>query len=103
MKQSADPEQSSLVDQDAGTKSYMPPELLERKGSSFTTNDKHDIWSLGIILHEIFTGANPFKYDENWIENICQCKYRINDKIIKKNSTIDTILKGEWKKIKYSF
>ena len=79
---------------DAGTESYMPPELIGRKGSNFKTNVKHDIWSLGIILHEIFTGKNPFKYDDFLIENICHCKYRIDYEIIKKDSDIDTILKG---------
>ena len=94
MKRSAYPEQNSSVTQDAGTESYMPPELLGRKGSNFTINDKHDIWSLGIILHEIFTKKNPFKYDEMWNENICTCKYKIDYQKIKEHSIVDDILKG---------
>lgn len=72
----------------------MPPELLGRKGSNFSTNDKHDIWSLGIILHEIFTGENPFKFDEFWNENICCCRYKINYSKIKEDSQVDKIMQG---------
>lgn len=95
-KKSFDSGKSSTVSQDAGTESFMPPELISRKGSNLTTNDKHDIWSLGIILHDIFAGENPFKYNDSWVENICNCNYRINYKKIKENSTIESIIKGNF-------
>ena len=72
----------------------MPPELLSHKEVFVITNEKHDIWNLGIILYEIFTGKNPFKYDESWIGNICSCKYHIDYQYIKKNSIVDQIIKG---------
>lgn len=94
MKKSPDAEKSSSVTSNLGTECYMPPELLGRKGSSYTTNDKHDIWSLGIILHEIYTGKNPFSYNDLWNENICNGKYEIDYQKIKEHSIVDIILKG---------
>ncbi|XP_034034483.1 serine/threonine-protein kinase 36 isoform X2 [Thalassophryne amazonica] len=39
-----------------GTPLYMSPELVEEKPYDHTT----DLWSLGCILYEIYTGAPPF-------------------------------------------
>ena len=94
LKRSENSEKNSTISEDAGTESYMPPELLGRKGIKFCTNDKHDTWSLGIILHEIFAGGNPFKYNEFWNQNICNGSYKINYNRIKENSIIEKIIKG---------
>ena len=39
-----------------GTIAYMAPEVLQGK----TADARSDIWSLGILLHELTTGARPF-------------------------------------------
>lgn len=46
-----------------GTKEYMSPEIL--RGD--VHDEKVDIWSLGIIMHELLTGSIPFK--KKFIEN----------------------------------
>ena len=71
----------------------MPPEALDGRKIS-ATNDKHDIWSLGVILHEIFAGSNPFQYNEFVLKNIITGNYQIDYLKIKKNSVVDQIIKG---------
>ena len=39
-----------------GTYEYMAPEIFE----NFTYNYSVDIWSLGILLYELFHGHSPF-------------------------------------------
>lgn len=39
-----------------GTSQYMAPECAQNKGSS----KKSDVWSLGCILFQLFTGLTPF-------------------------------------------
>ncbi|HEY6293086.1 MAG TPA: tetratricopeptide repeat protein [Terriglobia bacterium] len=43
----------------AGTIPYMAPELLRGKPASIST----DLWSLGVVIHEMTTGELPFKGD----------------------------------------
>ena len=69
----------------------MPPEAL---GKEKFTNDKHEIWSLGIIAHEIFAGSHPFQFDGFELPNILNGTYKINYLKIKEKSVIDQIIKG---------
>ena len=51
-----------------GTLNYCSPELILKKGYT----EKSDIWSLGIIIFNLLTGCEAFKYqnDEELIDNI---------------------------------
>jgi len=40
----------------AGTLDYMAPELLQRR-----YDQQADIWSAGVMLHELLTGRVPFE------------------------------------------
>jgi serine/threonine protein kinase len=40
-----------------GTPLYLSPEIL--KGQLY--NEKIDIWAIGTLAYELFTGENPFK------------------------------------------
>jgi len=42
-----------------GTTHYMSPEMIEGQ----EINHRTDIWSLGVVLYELFTGQLPFKGD----------------------------------------
>lgn len=38
----------------------MAPELIFCENNKFTFTDKQDVWSLGVILHELFYKEHPF-------------------------------------------
>ncbi len=82
-----------------GTLSYFPPELLSLDDETkIIASPKHDIWSLGIIAHQIFAdGQHPFKIpnsDNLWKKNVMDGKYFINYKCIAKGSPIDLAIQG---------
>jgi serine/threonine protein kinase len=46
-----------------GTKEYMAPEVIEiKEGNDYNIyNDKCDLWSMGIIIYELFFEESPYK------------------------------------------
>ena len=40
-----------------GTEAYIAPEVIQNKEITILS----DLWSLGIIIYQIFTGKTPFK------------------------------------------
>ena len=54
-----DDEQSRTRNQVAGTPAYMAPEQTE--GRSHHLDGRCDIWALGVILYEIWSGQKPFR------------------------------------------
>lgn len=54
-----------------GTEYYVAPEIIRNEEATFAS----DLWSLGIILFQIFTGKTPFKGVSPFytFENILAC------------------------------
>ena len=44
-----------------GTLEYLPPEIVEKRSQDTSV----DVWSLGILLYEMFTGTTPFSDSSN--------------------------------------
>ena len=48
-------------DSTCGTRNYASPQIIERKPYS---PDKNDVWSSGVLLFSIITGAQPYSINE---------------------------------------
>jgi len=62
-----------------GTESYISPEMLESRQYSYAS----DLWALGIIIFQCFTGYVPFRgrnQDETF-EKIKKCEYEMPSEI----------------------
>lgn len=46
-----------------GTFTYMAPELIREEGACFAS----DLWALGVILYQMFTGEVPFKGSSDYL------------------------------------
>lgn len=95
-----------------GTILWMPPELFnttERSNSSLEFAQKHDIWSLGIILYELANQRFPFTIDPN--SHLMDIIDQINSPIIPSsyhsnlsyyndiiNAIITIMLNHDWRK-----
>ena len=86
-----------------GTSLYLPPELLFlNEDAKIIASPAHDIWSLGIIVHQIFAdGQHPFKIPNSeisWRQNVIDRNYFINYQKIQKGSSIDLVIQGNFSK-----
>ena len=97
IKKSNSAQQLSNTFQVRGTQKYLAPEFLEDIDSdSVQINDKTDIWSLGIIFHQMYSNGNhPFisKKGDKLIKNVITNKLSI-DPAISENSIAYKIIKG---------
>ena len=79
----------------------MPPELqgLDEE-TKIIASSKHDIWSLGIIVHQMFANnQHPFKIPNSsasWLKNVMDGKYFIDHKYIPKDSQIAVVIRGNY-------
>ena len=83
-----------------GSPFYFPPEVLSLDDDTrIIASPKHDIWSLGILAHQMFAdGQHPFKIpnsDTLWKKNVMDGNYRIDYKLIPKGSPIDLAIQGK--------
>ncbi len=84
LKKSDNASMASLTINNIGSLPYMPPELLKEDLDYYICNDKHDVWSLGIIIHQIFANnVHPFRFDNMMRKNILDGKYKIHDSVLK--------------------
>lgn len=97
IKKSNSAQQLSNTFQVRGTQKYLAPEFLEDLYSdSVQINDKSDIWSLGIIFHQMYSNGNhPFisKKGDKLIKNVITNKLSI-DPVISENSIAYGVIKG---------
>lgn len=83
------------------TPNYCPPEVLDsienESNEKIRPSRKHDMFSLGIICHQIFAnGRHPFNTKDNIsvLSNIRKGNYKIDYVRIEENSLYDLIIKG---------
>ena len=69
-----------------GTPAYMSPE--QASGNSATSDRQTDVFSLGVMLYEILTGANPFR-GETAVESMKGVMYHNPDPPRARNRRID--------------
>lgn len=62
-----------------GTPGYTAPEVLE---PPFTIDQRADIFSVGVMLHELLTGKLP-DADPRLASQICHCNYRLDAVIVR--------------------
>ena len=97
IKASNNPLLNSTVQGVAGTELYIPPELQRTMNDELVIcNAKHDIWSFGIIVHQIFANNKlPFdmQNNRNLKTNMMLGKYTV-DSTIMKNSLAYEIITG---------
>ena len=82
----------------AGTEKYMAPEINKNKDESNKYNNKCDLWSLGIILYELYTNKYIFDSDES--RNLGKVKETDNEminKLIRKLIQVDIDKRIGWK------
>ena len=79
-----------------GTKIFLPPEALKEVDSLIVqVNDKTDIWSLGVLLHKLYTkGEHPFGNKSVTINKNVEVGNLMINKIIGKSTTAYQIIKG---------
>ena len=62
-----------------GTEEYVAPEIINNQEATFAS----DLWSLGIIIYQVFTGKTPFKgfNPAQTFDRILECEYELPDSI----------------------
>lgn len=62
-----------------GTEDYICPEIINNQEPTFAS----DLWSLGVMIYQFFTGKTPFKGATSFytFENILACEYTIPDSV----------------------
>jgi serine/threonine protein kinase/tetratricopeptide (TPR) repeat protein len=84
----------TAFDQFIGTPAYMSPEQAEMSGLDIDT--RSDIYSLGVLLYEIFTGRPPFDTKELMAGGFGEVRDRIRQKEPTRPSTmLSTMMAGD--------
>lgn len=62
-----------------GTEDYIAPEIIKDEDPTYAA----DLWSLGVIIYQLFTGKSPFKGASlhYTLENIQKCEYHMPESI----------------------